>query len=119
MPFRDSSYHSDSASYIDEPHEYAPGSLEWMDVIEELRELHLEKTACYGSKKSAFANVEASEMCGVEAWRRAICDLSDCTTRLQAFCNGQDVDYENACMDAANWSLIALVMLRREKKLNA
>ena len=100
---------------IDEPHDYAPGSLEWMDIVEELRQLHLEKTSQYGSTQSAFANVEASEKCGVEPWRRAICDLSDCTVRLQALCNGQDVDYENAALDCANWALIALVMLRRER----
>lgn len=100
---------------IDDPIDYAPGSLEWMEIVEELRQLHLEKTSQYGSQKSAFANVEASEKCGVEPWRRAICDLSDCTVRLQALCNSQDVDYENACLDAANWALIALVMLRRER----
>ena len=99
----------------DDPIDYAPGSLEWMEIVEELRQLHLEKTSQYGSTKSAFANVEASEKCGVEPWRRAICDLSDCTVRLQSLCNGQDVDYENACLDAANWALIALVMLRRER----
>ena len=99
----------------DDPIDYAPGSLEWMEIVEELRQLHLEKTSQYGSQKSAFANVEASEKCGVEPWRRAICDLSDCTVRLQALCNAQDVDYENACLDAANWALIALVMLRRER----
>ena len=99
----------------DDPIDYAPGSLEWMEIVEELRQLHLEKTSQYGSTQSAFANVEASEKCGVEPWRRAICDLSDCTVRLQALCNGQDVDYENACLDAANWALIALVMLRRER----
>ena len=110
MPDRDYDYHGDV-----EPHDYAPGSLEWMEIVEELRQLHLEKTSQYGSTKSAFANVEASALCGVEPWRRAICDLSDCTVRLQALCNGQDVDYENACLDAANWALIALVMLRRER----
>ena len=99
----------------DDPIDYAPGSLEWMEIVEELRQLHLEKTSQYGSTQSAFANVEASEKCGVEPWRRAICDLSDCTVRLQSLCNGQDVDYENACLDAANWALIALVMLRRER----
>lgn len=110
MPFKDSKYNCDA----DEPFQYAPGSLEWMNVVEELRQLHLEKTSQYGSTKSAFANVEASALCGVEPWRRAICDLSDCTVRMQAMCSGQDVDYENALLDAANWALIALVMLRRE-----
>lgn len=114
MPFKDSKYNCDT----DEPHEYATGSLEWLDAVEQLRQLHFEKTSQYGSKQSAFKNVEASELCGVEAWRRAICDLSDCTARMQSFCNGSDLDYENALLDAANWALIALVMLRREKKFD-
>ena len=92
------------------------GSTEWLGVLEELRELHLEKTATYGDKQSPFANVEASAACGVEPWRRALCDLSDCVVRMQRFSSGTKVDYENALIDAANWAMICLVMLRREKR---
>jgi hypothetical protein len=92
-----------------------PGSAELFGVLDELRALHVEKTAAYGSDRSAFANVEASALCGVEPWRRALCDLSDCVVRMQGHANGNAaVDWENALKDAATWSIIALIMLRRE-----
>jgi hypothetical protein len=90
------------------------GSTEWLEAIEQLRQLHFEKTAAYGDS-DPFANVTASAKCGVEPWRRALCDLSDCVVRMQRYANGQPVDYENALMDAANWALICLVKLRESK----
>lgn len=90
------------------------GSVEWLEAVEQLRELHFEKTAQYGDT-DPFANVTASAKCGVAPWRRALCDLSDCVVRMQRFANGQPVDYENALMDAANWALICLVKLREAK----
>ena len=94
----------------------APGSLEWLEVLEELRALHLKKTNDYGSKASAFANVEASFLCGVEPWRRALCDASDCIVRMQQYAVGsKNVDTDNALIDLANWAIICLVQLRREQ----
>lgn len=90
------------------------GSVEWLEAVEQLRQLHFEKTAAYGDT-DPFANVTASAKCGVEPWRRALCDLSDCVVRMQRYANGQPVDYENALMDAANWALICLVKLREAK----
>lgn len=90
------------------------GSVEWLEAVEQLRELHFEKTAQYGDT-DPFANVTASAKCGVEPWRRALCDLSDCVVRMQRYANGQPVDYENALMDAANWAIICLVKLREAK----
>lgn len=89
-----------------------PGSLPFLELLEELRQLHFEKTAQYGGAADPFENVTASAKCGVEPWRRALCDLSDCVVRMQRFANGQPVDYENALIDAANWSLICLLKLR-------
>ena len=95
---------------------YAIGSNEWLGVLEELRTLHLTKTHDYGSDQSAFANVEASALCGVEPWRRALCDASDCIVRMQQFAVGsKDVDTNNALIDLANWAIICLVQLRREQ----
>jgi len=93
-------------------HEQRPGSLPFLDLLEELRQLHYEKTSQYGGATDPFENVTASAKCGVEPWRRALCDLSDCVVRMQRYANGQPVDYENALIDAANWSLICLLKLR-------
>lgn len=97
-------------------HEQQPGSLPFLELLEELRTLHYEKTASYGGATDPFENVTASARCGVEPWRRALCDLSDCVVRMQKYANGQPVDYENALIDAANWSLICLLKLREAKR---
>jgi hypothetical protein len=89
----------------------APGSREWLDALERLRSLHIEKTAQYGGADDAFENVTASAKCGVEPWRRALCDLSDCVVRMQKYAQGQPVDPTNALLDAANWALICLIKM--------
>jgi hypothetical protein len=93
-----------------------PGSLPFLELLEELRQLHFDKTSQYGGAEDPFENVTASAKCGVEPWRRALCDLSDCVVRMQKFANGQPVDFENALIDAANWSLICLLTLREAKR---
>ena len=90
------------------------GADEWQKLHDELHQLHVEKTAQYGHEESAFANIEASALCGVEPWRRCLCDLSDCVVRMQRYANGQPVDWENALKDAAMWAMLCLLMLRRE-----
>lgn len=87
------------------------GSAEWLDALERLRALHHEKTAQYGGADDAFENVTASAKCGVEPWRRALCDLSDCVVRMQKYAQGQPVDPTNALLDAANWALICLIKM--------
>jgi hypothetical protein len=87
------------------------GSPEWLDALDRLRALHHEKTAQYGGADDAFENVTASAKCGVEPWRRALCDLSDCVVRMQKYAQGQPVDPTNALLDAANWALICLIKM--------
>jgi len=91
----------------------AAGSPEWLDALERLRSLHYEKTAQYGGADDAFENVTASAKCGVEPWRRALCDLSDCVVRMQKYAQGQPVDPTNALLDAANWALICLIKMEQ------
>jgi hypothetical protein len=97
------------------PQHQASGSLEWLDALERLRALHYEKTAQYGGSEDAFENVTASAKCGVEPWRRALCDLSDCVVRMQKYAQGQPVDPTNALLDAANWALICLVKMEQQR----
>jgi hypothetical protein len=97
-------------------HEQRLGSLPFLELLEELRQLHFEKTGQYGGTTDPFENVTASAKCGVEPWRRALCDLSDCVVRMQRFANGQPVDFENALIDAANWALICLLKLREAQR---
>ena len=98
---------------LTQPHS-TNGSAEWLDALERLRALHFEKTAQYGGAEDAFENVTASAKCGVEPWRRALCDLSDCVVRMQKYAQGQPVDPTNALLDAANWALICLIKMEEE-----
>jgi hypothetical protein len=93
----------------------AAGSPEWLAALDRLRALHYEKTAQYGGADDAFENVTASAKCGVEPWRRALCDLSDCVVRMQKYAQGQPVDPTNALLDAANWALICLIKMEEAK----
>jgi hypothetical protein len=83
-----------------------PTSQAFFDRLQQIKNLHTEKTSQYGAPDDPFANVTASEKCGVEPWRRALCDASDCIVRLQRYAHGQPVDFENAVMDGINWLLI-------------
>jgi hypothetical protein len=94
------------------------GSAEWLNALERLRDLHHEKTAQYGGADDAFENVTASEKCGVEPWRRALCDLSDCVVRMQKYAQGQPVDPTNALLDAANWALICLIKMEEAGRVS-
>ena len=91
-------------------------SITWMDAHNRLGQLHREKTGQYGSTADPFENVTASAKCGVEPWRRALCDLSDCVVRMQRYAQGQPVDYKNALLDAANWALICLIKLEESER---
>ena len=91
-------------------------SVAWIDAVNRLTQLHREKTAQYGGDRDPFENVTASAKCGVEPWRRALCDLSDCVVRMQKYAQGQPVDWKNALMDAANWALICLIKLEEEHR---
>ena len=95
-----------------------PGSREWLAALERLRALHIEKTGQYGGADDAFENVTASAKCGVEPWRRALCDLSDCVVRMQKYAQGQPVDATNALLDAANWALICLIKMEENANGN-
>lgn len=83
-----------------------PTSQAFFGLLDRIKSLHTEKTLAYGAPDDPFANVTAAAKCGVEPWRRALCDASDCVVRLQRYAHGQPVDFENAVMDGINWLLI-------------
>jgi hypothetical protein len=91
-------------------------SVAWLNANNQLTQLHREKTAQYGGETDPFENVTASAKCGVEPWRRALCDLSDCVVRMQKYAQGQPVDWRKALMDAANWALICYIKLEEEHR---
>lgn len=101
----------------DRPHQ-RPGSLAFMEVIEELRQMHLRKSQDYGSNRDPLANVRAgAELVGIEAWRGCLVRVADKIQRLRTFCHDgrlANESVEDALLDLASYSIIALVMYREE-----
>ena len=94
-----------------------PGSREFLQVLDELRELHLRKTLDYGVDEDALANIRLSaDVVNMPAWAGCILRISDKMHRLKAYFRRGRVEFdgiEDTLKDIACYSVIAEV-LRRE-----
>lgn len=96
-----------------------PGSLAFMEVIEELRQMHLRKSQDYGSNRDPLANVRAgAELVGIEPWRGCLVRVADKIQRLRTYCHDgrlANEGVEDAMLDLASYAVIALVMFREDR----
>lgn len=96
-----------------------PGSLPYLEVLEELRDMHLRKSQDYGAPGDPLANIRAgAEFVGVEAWRGTLIRVADKIQRLRTFCRSGELaceSVEDAFMDLASYAIIGLVMFREEQ----
>lgn len=98
------------------PDQLRPGSLAFMEVIEELRQLHLSKTQDYGADSDALKNIrDGADVVGIEPWRACLIRMADKMTRLRSYCHNGRVEFdgvEDTLLDMAAYSAIALVLYR-------
>jgi hypothetical protein len=98
------------------PDQMRPGSLAFMEVIEELRQLHLAKTQDYGADSDALKNIrDGADVVGIEPWRACLIRMADKMTRLRSYCHNGRVEFdgvEDTLLDMAAYSAIALVLYR-------
>ena len=98
------------------PDQLRPGSLAFMEVIEELRQLHLAKTQDYGADSDALKNIrDGADVVGIEPWRACLIRMADKMTRLRSYCHNGRVEFdgvEDTLLDMAAYSAIALVLYR-------
>lgn len=99
-----------------QPDTLRPGSLAFMEVIEELRQLHLAKTQDYGADSDALKNIrDGADVVGIEPWRACLIRMADKMTRLRSYCHNGRVEFdgvEDTLLDMAAYSAIALVLYR-------
>lgn len=91
------------------------GSQEFLDVLDEIRELHMRNAADYGSDEDPFANIRASRDVGVEPWRGAWMRAKDKVKRIDRFCvkgTLANEGVEDSLIDLAAYSIIALALFR-------
>jgi len=100
-------------------HEQRPGSLPFLELLEELRTLHLSKSADYGSESDPLANIrQGAEFVGIEAWRGCMVRVADKVQRLRTYCRTGRLVHEgvrDTLLDLAAYSLLAIVLFDEGK----
>jgi hypothetical protein len=96
-----------------------PGSREFLEVLDELRTLHLRKTKDYGVDEDALSNIRNSaDVVNMPAWAGCILRISDKMHRLKAFFRRGTCEFdgvEDTLMDIACYAAIALVLYREQQ----
>jgi len=91
-----------------------PGSLPFLELLEELRTLHLSKSQDYGSESDPLANIrQGAEFVGIEPWRGCMVRVADKVQRLKTYCRTGRLVHEgvrDTLLDLAAYSLLAIVL---------
>jgi hypothetical protein len=95
-------------------HEQRPGSLPFLELLEEVRQLHLSKSQDYGSESDPLANIrQGAEFVGIEPWRGCMVRIADKVQRLRTFCRTGRLVHEgvrDTLLDLSAYSLLAIVL---------
>lgn len=95
-----------------------PGSREFLDVLDELRTLHLRKTKDYGVDEDALSNIrQSADVVNMPAWAGCILRISDKMHRLKAYFRRGKCEFdgvEDTLKDIACYAAIALVLHREQ-----
>lgn len=94
------------------------GDPRFLALLDEMRAVHLRKSADYGTGEDPFANVRASAAFGVAPWVGTMIRAHDKMIRVQAMAtNGrlENESVEDSLLDLAAYALIALVLYREGK----
>lgn len=101
-----------------EPTPTATGDARYLALLDEMRALHIRKSADYGRGDDPLANIRASEELGVPAWKGAMVRALDKVHRIKSYCqNGSlaNEGVEDALLDLSSHALLALVLFREGK----
>jgi hypothetical protein len=103
-------------SIIAKQDDIRPGSREFLDVLEELKRLHMAKTLDYGVDEDALSNIRSSaDVVNMPAWAGCILRISDKMHRLKAYFRRGKCEFdgvEDTLKDIACYAAIALVLHR-------
>jgi hypothetical protein len=101
-------------------HEQRPGSLPFLELLEEVRQLHLSKSQDYGSESDPLANIrQGAEFVGIEPWRGCMVRVADKVQRLKTYCRTGRLVHEgvrDTLLDLSAYSLLAIVLFDEGKQ---
>lgn len=91
-----------------------PSSEAFVDLLDEMRQLHESKSADYGSEDDPLANIrQGADFVNIEAWRGCMVRIADKVQRLKTFCRTGRLVHEgvrDTLLDLAAYSLLAIVL---------
>lgn len=95
-----------------------PGSREFCNTLDEIKDLHLRKTLDYGIDDDALSNIrQSADVVNMPPWAGCILRISDKMHRLKAFFRRGRCEFdgvEDTLKDIASYAAIALVLYREE-----
>jgi hypothetical protein len=92
------------------------GHSEYLKILDEMRELHLRKSADYGADDDQLQNLRGAADIGIEPWKGCWLRALDKVRRINQFCKKGTLaneGVEDSLLDLAAYALLALT-LRRE-----
>lgn len=95
------------------------GDPQYLALLDELRQMHLNKAADYGSGEEPLANLKQSTNLGIAPWIGCILRLSDKLFRIHSLIrNGKLVNesIDDNLKDMASYALLALRLLREKSE---
>jgi hypothetical protein len=104
---------------LDETQKCRPGSLGFMEILEEVKRLHIAKSQDYGDDEDALANIRSgAEIVGISPWKACLIRLADKMTRLKTVCNKGSCKFdgvEDTLLDMCAYAAISLDLYREEQ----
>ncbi len=103
--------------YLDQTSELHPDSQRFMELCENLKEVHLAKSHDYGHNNQPLANFEESTRFNVRPFVGIMIRLNDKMIRIQNFIDKGNLKCEgvfDALQDIAAYALLAQIQLTKE-----
>lgn len=91
------------------------GDADYLAILDEMRELHLKKSADYGRGSDPLANLRGSAKIGIPPWKAAWLRAMDKIHRIESYClTGQlaNEGVEDSLKDLAAYALLTLRLFR-------
>ena len=95
---------------------FAPhkSSRRFIELLDEMQQLHASKSRDYGSEEDPLANIRhGAELVDIEPWRGCMVRIADKVQRLRTYCRTGRLVHEgvrDTLMDLAAYSLLAIVL---------
>jgi len=94
-------------------------SSSFIELLDEIKQMHISKSADYGSEVDPLANIrQGADFVDISAWKAALVRIADKVQRLRTYCRTGRLVHEgvrDTLLDLASYSLLAIVLHDEER----